>query len=81
MCNFTLFFSEGLYKTNCTLIVKTGNFFQVCMNKPLLFGKSVQDQKLQESQYHLHLSAQANVFTEELVKGKKYLYLKQQHKV
>lgn len=51
------------------------------MNKPLLFGKSVQDQKLQESQYHLHLSAQANVFTEELVKGKKYLSLKQQHKV
>lgn len=41
------------------------------MNKPLLFGKSVQNQKLQEFQYHLNLSAQASVSTEELVKGKK----------
>lgn len=41
------------------------------MNKPLLFGKSVQNQKLQEFQYHLHLSAQASVFAEELVKEKK----------
>lgn len=43
------------------------------MNKPLLFVKSVQNQKLQEFHYHLHLSAQASVFTEELVKGKKIL--------
>lgn len=41
------------------------------MDKPLLFGMSVQSRKLQEFQYHLHLSAQASVFAEELVKGKK----------
>lgn len=41
------------------------------MNKPVLFGMSVQNQKLQEFQYHLHLSVQDSVVTEELVKGKK----------